>query len=278
MPIIQTDYNSEDSLVELLDKHKINTVVCTFALDFQAASDAQITLIKAAERATSVTRFIPSEFNVDYDQDDDLLPYPDKKYHTVARRELEKTTTLEYSYIYPGMFMDYFGMPNISTHLRELCLFVDPTNGVALVPGDGETKMATSYTKDIARYTALALGLDKWPRVMTTASSTVTINELVALVNRNLDIPLKTTYQPLSSLLKHQDRTMLPRNVPIAEHFPEGVEQLSALLADLGASVALGAYDFSRLAGHLDLVEHFAGETTPPMRIEELLDMAWGNK
>lgn len=263
-------------MAELLAQHKVHTVICTFALDFQAASDSQLTLIRAAEQAACVKRFIPSEFNIDYDQGDDVLPYPDKRFHTVARRELERTS-LEFTYIYPGMFMDYFGMPNISTHLRELCVFTDPTNGVAALPGHGEARMAMSYTKDVARYTALSLELDQWSRVMTTASSTATPNELVILAEKNLGRKLAVTYQPISDLLEHKN-AVLPRNVPIAEHFPGGLEQLRALTADLEASVALGAYDFSRLSDHLDLVEHFAGKTAAPMRIEELMEMAWKGK
>ncbi|PQK12789.1 hypothetical protein BB8028_0003g14040 [Beauveria bassiana] len=280
-PIIQTDYSSEEAVAELLVQHNCHTVICALGLDFQAASDAQLTLIRAAERAPCVKRFIPSEFNVDYDLPDHVLPYPDKRFHTAARRALEKTTSLEFTYIYPGMFMDYFGMPSSSvssTHLRELCLFVDATNGVALLPGDGKTKMAASYTKDVARYTALALGLDKWPLVMTTASSALTLNELVGMVSKRLGRDLDVEYQDVSALQKRMDSRILPRNVAIAEHFPGGVEQLSALLAELGASVALGAYDFSKLKGELNLVEYFSGKTTPPMTIEKLLDIAWGGK
>lgn len=277
MPIIQTDYQSEGEVAKLLTHHNVHTVICTFSLDFQAASDSQLRLIRAAERSPCVKRFIPSEFNVDYDQGDDTLPYPDKRFHTIARRELEMTN-LEFTYIYPGMFMDYFGMPNISTHLRELCLFVDPTNGVAIVPGDGEAKMSMSYTKDVARYTALAIGLDQWPRVMTTASSTVSVNELVRLVNKSLGFDLKVTYQSVSAMWEHPDDGILPRNAPLAEHFPGGTKQLGELLADLGASVALGAYDFSKLEGHLDLVKHFAETASAPMLIEELVDFAWGRK
>ncbi|KAM3506529.1 hypothetical protein MY11210_007521 [Beauveria gryllotalpidicola] len=276
-PIIQTDYSSEEALAELLIQHNCHAVICAFGLDFQAASDSQLTLIRAAERAPCVKRFIPSEFNVDYDLPDDVLPYPDKRFHTVARRALEKTS-LEFTYIYPGMFMDYFGMPdNVSTlHLRELCLFVDAANGVALLPGDGDTKMAASYTGDVARYTALALGLDKWPLVMTTASSAPTLNELVSMVSKSLGRDLDVEYQSVSALQKRIDSRILPRNVAIAEHFPGGVTQLSALLADLGASVALGAYDFSKLKGELNLVNYFYDKTTPPMTIEKLLDIAWG--
>ncbi|KAM3563822.1 hypothetical protein MY1884_001082 [Beauveria asiatica] len=274
-PIIQTDYSCEEALAELLVQHSCHTVICALGLDFQAASDSQLTLIRAAQRAPCVQRFIPSEFNVDYDLPDHVLPYPHKRFHTVARRALEQTS-LEFAYIYPGMFMDYFGMPNVSTHLGELCLFVDATNGVALLPGDGETSMAASYTKDVARYTALALELDKWPLVMTTASSALTLNELAGMVSRRLGRDLDVEYQSVSALQNHSDGRILPRNKAIAEHFPGGVKQLSALLAELGASVALGSYDFSKLNGELNLVEYFSGKTTPPMTIEKLLDVAWG--
>ncbi|KAF7558186.1 hypothetical protein G7Z17_g127 [Cylindrodendrum hubeiense] len=273
LPLIQTDYSSEPEVAELLAKHNIHTVICTFALDFQAASDSQITLIRAADQASSVKRFIPSEFNVDYDLGDDVLPYPDKKFHAVGRRELEKTS-LEFSYIYPGMFMDYFGMPNITTHLRELFVVIDPTNGVAYVPGDGNTKLAMSFTKDVAKYTALALELDKWPRVMTTVSSSMTLNEIIALTEKNLGRKLKVTYQSVPALLKHESLT-LPGNIAVAEQFPGGVAQITALTADLEASMALGAYDFDKLPSHLNLVDHFAGRTETPTKIEDILELAW---
>lgn len=272
-PFIKTDYSSESEVTRLLVEHNIDTVICTIALDFQAASDSQITLIRAAEKAACVRRFIPSEFNVDYDLGDDVLPYPDKKFHAVGRRELEKTS-LEFSYIYPGMFMDYFGMPNIYTHLRKLFVVIDPANGVAHVPGDGNVKMALSLTKDVARYVALALELEKWPRVMTTVSSTLTLNELIALTEKNLGRKLEVTYQSVPALLKH-DNLVLPGNIAVAEHFPEGLEQVKALTADLEASIALGAYDFDKLPEHLNLVDHFAGKTEAPTKVEDILEKAW---
>lgn len=273
LPLIQTDYSSESEVAQLLENHKVHTVICTFALDFQAASDSQVSLIRAADQASSVKRFIPSEFNVDYDLGDDVLPYQDKRFHAFGRRELEKTS-LEFAYIYPGMFLDYFGMPNISTHLRELFVVIDPTNGVAYVPGDGEAKLAMSFTKDVAKYTALALELEKWHRVMTTVSSTMTLNNIIALTEKNLGRKLKVTYQPIPALLKHDSKT-LPGNVAVAEQFPGGLEQITALTADLEASIALGAYDFDNLPEHLNLVDHFAGKTEPPTTIEDILEMAW---
>ncbi|KAI9375564.1 hypothetical protein BJX61DRAFT_539715 [Aspergillus egyptiacus] len=271
-PFIQTDYSNQADLTSLLEQYHIDTVICAFSLDFESASLAQLTLIRAAEAAASVKRFIPSEFNVDYDLPDSILPYPDKRLHTVARRELEKTT-LEFSYVYCGLFMDYFAMPYIRGDTRALYLVLDAANRVALIPGDGERPMAVSHTHDVASYLALAVGLDSWPRVMTVVAGSLSCNELAALAEMHLDTPLHVTYQPVSSLLAHENAT-LPGNVAIAAHFPGGLDQVKALTADLETSIALGAYDFKDLGDHLDLVARFS-EQRQPIRIEEFLKRAF---
>jgi len=279
LPIIQTDYLSEDSLVDEITAKRVETVICAFIMDGESVSNAQLRLIRAADRCSSVKRFIPSEFNVEYDVGDDVLPYPEKKFHLAARKELEAAKTLEYAFIYPGMFMDYFGLPRVASCLRPLCFFVDPKSGQAVLPGDGEAKMSMTFTTDAARYIALALELEKWPRIMTTATSTVSLNELVRLIEKNLGRNLSVRYQPVEDLLKHR-AIDLPTNVDIAsrypERFPKGLEQLRGLIADLEAGVALGAFDFGRLGEHLDLAKEFEGKGASPRRIEDLVAEAWG--
>ncbi|KAH8172607.1 nmrA-like family protein [Sarocladium implicatum] len=277
-PVILTDYSSEDSLISQLAERKVQVVICTFIMDSDAVADSQARLIAAADKCPSVTRFIPSEWNVEYDVADDVLPYPEKKYHTAARRVLEKTTTLEYAYIYPGMFMDYFGMPRVASTLRPLCFFVDPAKGQAVLPGDGEAKMSMTFTTDAARYTALALDLDKWPRIMTTEVSTVTLNELVRLIEKSRGKKMQVQYQPVEAVVKHEVID-LPTNLEIAgdypERFPE-MGQLRALIADLEAGVALGAYDFDRMGPHFNLAEEFEGKiAAAPWTIEKLVEAAW---
>ncbi|KAI0121286.1 hypothetical protein BJ170DRAFT_140619 [Xylariales sp. AK1849] len=278
VPFIQADYSSKDGLIEQLTKYHVNVIICAFIMDSDSASDAQLRLIGAANQCPSVRRFIPSEYNVEYNVGDNVLPYPEKRFHLAARRELEKTSTLEYAYIYPGMFMDYFGLPRVLSSLRPLCFFIDPANGQAVLPGDGEAKMSMSFTTDAARYIALALELDEWPRILTTAASTISLNELVRLVEKNLGRKLEVRYQSVEKLLKH-DTVDLPTNVDIAkqfpERFPEGLDQLRALIADLEAGVALGAYDLGKLNGHLDLVKAFEGSAPAPRRIEEVIEEAW---
>ncbi|KAK8079360.1 phosphoserine aminotransferase [Apiospora hydei] len=281
-PVIQTDYSSEDKLTAHLTEHNIQVVICAFIMDNDSVSDAQLRLIRAAERSWCVRRFIPTEFNVEYDAGDDTLPYPKKRFHMLARRELEeKTRTLEYAYVYPGMFMDYFGLPRVASVLRPLCFFVDPAHGQAVLPtGGGEAKMSMTTTTDFARYLALALDLESWPRVLSTVTSTVTLNELVRLIEKSLGRPLNVRYQPVEALLQHTGFD-LPANLEIAaERWTErgGLDQLRALIADLEASVVLGAYDLTQLTGHLDLAKAFETTGPAPKRIEDLVEEAWGSK
>lgn len=270
----------------LLTNHKITTIISTFIMDSPAVSTSQLNLIRAAEASPTVTRFLPSEFNVEYNQPDTILPYPEKQYHLAARAELARTTTLEYAYIYTGMFMDYFCMPRIQTALRPLYFFFDAdmeNGGVAMLPGDGEGKMSMTFTEDAARYIAWALDLEMWKRgqVMTTAVETVSLNGLVAMVERASGEKLEVRYQSVEGLLKREPVVDLRANVQVAkqftDRFPGGLEQVRALVADLEASVALGAYDFGRLeGGYVDLVKVFEGREPRPKTMQELLSEAWG--
>ena len=244
-------------------------------MDSDSACTAQLRLIHAAERSPCVTRFVPSEFNVEYDVDDDVLPYPEKRFHLTARRELAKTSTLEYTYIYSGMFMDYFGLPQVSSSLRPLCFCIDPESGLAVLPGDGEGRMSMTFTTDAARYLVLGLGLNKWPRIMTTVTATVSMNELVRLFEKTLGHKLKVLYQPVEKLLKHETID-LPINLTIAKNYPDRFPQgIRGLINDLEACVALGGYDLSKLGEHLDLVKEFEGKAPPPRTIESLIEEAW---
>lgn len=276
--MIVSDYSSEESLTTQLAEKKVEVVICAFIMDSDAVADSQNRLISAADKCPCVRRFIPSEYNVEYDVGDDVLPYPEKKYHVAARRVLEKTTTLEYVYIYPGMFMDYFGMPRVASSLRPLCFFVDPIKGEAILPGDGEAKMSMTFTTDAARYIALALDLQKWPRIMTTAVSTITLNELVRLIEKSMQKKLQVRYQPVEALITH-DVIDLPTNMEIArdypDRFPLGMAQLRGLIADLEAGVAFGAFDFDRMAGHCNLAKEFEGKCRSPRTIEQLVEEAW---
>lgn len=56
------DYDDIPALVKQLEQHEVQTVICTIGMLGDDCSEAQNNLIKAADQAQTVERFITSEF------------------------------------------------------------------------------------------------------------------------------------------------------------------------------------------------------------------------
>ena len=76
--------------------------------------------------------------------------------------------------------MDYFGPPDAS-YLRLITLIVDVENAKAAIPGDGNTPVALTHSRDVAKFVAEALSLDEWPEAFFVAGEKLTMNELVSV-------------------------------------------------------------------------------------------------
>lgn len=75
MTVITTSYASEAELVVLLERHLIHTVICCFNPSIAEVFDAQERLIRASAEAGCVKRFMPSEFAIDYEMDDEYVAH-----------------------------------------------------------------------------------------------------------------------------------------------------------------------------------------------------------
>ncbi|KAL8715720.1 MAG: hypothetical protein Q9220_000387 [cf. Caloplaca sp. 1 TL-2023] len=76
---LTTKYDNVDSLVDLLEKNQIHTVISTMNPPTPEVHAAQDNLIRAAARTKVVRRFIPSEWGIDWSADDEyaaLLIHP----------------------------------------------------------------------------------------------------------------------------------------------------------------------------------------------------------
>ena len=276
IPALQTDYKDVGEMTALLESKNIHTIISTLNVDFPLVSEAQVRLIEAAGLSNTVKRFAPSEFNVDYDLGDDILPYPEKKFHVAARRAVEKTN-LEYTFFYPGMFMDYFALPRLQTHMRPIYTVLDLEHDEVAVPGDGSAVMSLTYTQDVARFVAASLDLEAWPRVSLIIGSQLTLNELVGKAERIKGEKLEVRYDSLESLRAHSAR-LLTSNLSIGELFEGGPAQLNALLCDLGAAIALGAYNIAEAKDGVNLVQLLEGRLERPVDIDTWLRRYWSQK
>jgi hypothetical protein len=95
-----------------------------------------------------------------------------------------RQTSLVWTEIATGYFLDFWGQPYIKSHMVKMLPAVDVKNRVAGIPGTGNEPIAFAYSYDVARFIAeklLYLPDDEWEPVSLIVSDTLTWNEFVAL-------------------------------------------------------------------------------------------------
>ncbi|KFY94348.1 hypothetical protein V500_03321 [Pseudogymnoascus sp. VKM F-4518 (FW-2643)] len=152
--VISADYSDVHSLVALFEQNKIHTVVS--AMSGLASPESELALIRAANQSKTTKRFIPSVFGVKYRPDQAWFPAAATK--VAAMAELEKTS-LEWTIICNGFFLDYWGMPKVKSYLSPTVIIIDVAAGKAAIPGLGSTPVVFTYSVDVAKYVAACLGI-----------------------------------------------------------------------------------------------------------------------
>lgn len=92
-----------------------------------------------------------------------------------------KSSSLKYTRVIPGFFMDYWGMPHVKTNLHPYIFGIDIAGGVAAIPGDGNDVICMTYTYDLAKYMAKILELQEWPEFSVFVGDEVTYNQILAI-------------------------------------------------------------------------------------------------
>lgn len=67
-PVRTVNYNDIDSTAKVLEDNGIHVLISTMSIVDAAASEAQINLIRAAAKTTTVKRFIASDWGVKHDE------------------------------------------------------------------------------------------------------------------------------------------------------------------------------------------------------------------
>jgi hypothetical protein len=92
-----------------------------------------------------------------------------------------KSSSLKYTRVIPGFFMDYWGMPHAKTNLHPYIFGIDIAGGIAAIPGDGNDVICMTYTYDLANYMVKMLELEEWPEFSVFVGDQVTYNEILAM-------------------------------------------------------------------------------------------------
>jgi hypothetical protein len=114
-----------------------------------------------------------------------LIPVPTRSlripHHTFREQSLEalRKTDLEWTQIFNGLFLDYYGMPHVKTYLSPLVFAVDIANKMAAIPGTGNEPHSFTDTKDLGKFVVAAIDLPKWDQALHCYSENSTWNELI---------------------------------------------------------------------------------------------------
>jgi nucleoside-diphosphate-sugar epimerase len=94
------------------------------------------------------------------------------------------TTDLEWTTVYNGQIVDYFGTPHIKSHMGVFSIHIDMANRVAAIPGTGNDVMSFTYSFDVARFVEAALEMPRWEKQMFCYSDTSTYNDVLKLAEK----------------------------------------------------------------------------------------------
>ncbi|KAI4151328.1 MAG: hypothetical protein LQ341_000927 [Variospora aurantia] len=237
-----TKYENVDDLKELLKNNEIHTVISTMNPPLPEVHAAQDNLIRAAAQSGTVKRFIPSEWAVDYFTDDERLPLSWKVPKRQSIAELKKHPELEYTMVYNGYFLDYYGMPHCESYMLREAPFIDIAARKAGIPGSGNEKVTFTYTKDVAKFVRkLVESESKWPARSVIAGDVFTFNEVLEVAERVRGERFDVAYDSLDDLRKGKI-TEIPSYLPLYDAFSK--EFMLEMMAGFGVAMATGVFAF----------------------------------
>ncbi|KAF4922817.1 Oxidoreductase BOA1 [Colletotrichum viniferum] len=179
-PRVQVDYEDVDSLIKVLDSHKVETIVSVISMHSELSFKSQLNLIDAPEASKTTRRFIPSEFEVlnrPEDGRDETFPTP-----WIKTAERLKNSRLQYTRFVNGYLMDYWGMPHFPSHMSSGVWSIDVYNRRAVIAGSGNDVISLTHSNDVARLIVRSLESEDWPEYSIVVGSDVTLNGALAKI------------------------------------------------------------------------------------------------
>ncbi|KAL1646961.1 hypothetical protein SLS61_007557 [Didymella pomorum] len=246
VPTFAVDYGNIDQIAQVLDEHKVHTVVSTIVMYDPAAAQSERNLIEAAAKSPTVKRFVQSNWG-DKTPEDESLQIAPNQFREQSLEVLRKTN-LEWTQFHNGLFLDYYGMPHIESNLSPFVVFVDIAHRTAAIPGTGDELINLTYTKDLAKFVVASLSLEKWDEVMQVYSDQSSVNHIVKLAEEATGDKFKV-YHDSDEQLREGKITELPSHPYIYPYFPKPL--LEGLLSKFGLWVLHGIMNFS-LEGSLN--------------------------
>ena len=179
-----------------------------------------------------------------------------------------KSTSLKYTRVVPGFFMDYWGMPLARTHLQPYTFGISIPDGKAVIPGDGNNVICMTHTQDMANCLVRILDLDEWPEISVIVGDELTYNQLLAMAEEIRGQKFDVVYDSVEKI--NTGNVTVPPMPAGTDYPPEEVQEITALVDRL---VINGVFDLPR---ENRLNNEFYDVRARTMR--EFLEYTWNNK
>ncbi|KAJ5459303.1 hypothetical protein N7530_011247 [Penicillium desertorum] len=265
IPYVQVDYDDIPALVQQLEHHEVQTVICAIGMLGDACSEAQLNLIKAADQAHTVKRFITSEFGyMTREERKDIDPGVD---WFLAAAKLLKSTSLTYTRPVCGAFMDFMGAPRARSNIVPNTIAIDVFNREACIPGDGSARITMIYSYDAATLIAKLLELDEWTEFSFCDGEDTTLGQALKDAEEVCGEKFNVTY------LKPED--VAKGDVPTMK-----VLEGSGIQPDELNAYSIFGYQLYLAEGFCLPAEGRLGNKFPgfkPRTVREFLEMTWGS-
>lgn len=182
-------------------------------------------------------------------------------------KTLAETKTLEYTSVHNGFFLDYWGLPKVSSYMSPSILVLDIPGNTAVIPGTGNERISFTHTRDVARYVAALLDEEQWEQTTTVAGQTTTWNEFVKIAEEVKGVKFTVTYDG-PEMYEHGKVTELPSQVAMYPFFPkEMMQQFAAVISQLFVHEMLNV---GGEVTHSELLDE-----VKPWSVRDVLEAAW---
>ncbi|KAK1509223.1 uncharacterized protein CCOS01_15739 [Colletotrichum costaricense] len=267
--IVVVDYADVGATAKILEEHNVHTVISAInMMPPPGETPLEFELIRAADASASTKRMISSGWGVPHNesQGSQLGSVPNK---LRAAALLKETKDLEYTVVHNGFFLDYWATPIVPSYMSPFTLFIDIPGNAAAIPGSGNTPSAFTHTKDVGKFVAAALDLDKWEPDTFIVGDKVTFNQFVQLAEAAKGTKFNVAYDSVEKL-KTGQTTELPSQVPAYQFFPK--EAYQGMASVFGLWFENGSFDIPP-AGKRTLNQIFPD--IKAWTVKEILETAW---
>ncbi|KAM0539503.1 hypothetical protein ACHAO7_012113, partial [Fusarium culmorum] len=179
---LKVDYSDVDATTKALEGANVNIVICAIAVISPESNQAQKNLIQAAAQSRPTERFVISSFDALHMKEDvEIAPWWGYTFEAIDM--LEKTS-LVYTRIANGWFLDYYGMPHWKTNLEPWLNVLNMESKWAAIPGDGGVQASFVTSQDMSRFVARLMDADEWDQISAIRGVTLSLDELLQMAEK----------------------------------------------------------------------------------------------